>query len=68
MNDYIPDALEMFELYDAERERERNELPVCADCDQPITDDFYFEFNGECICPRCLEDLHRKENLEAWDR
>lgn len=35
--------------------------PVCADCGEHIQDDHCYEINDEYICPRCMEDLHRKE-------
>lgn len=47
--------------HEAEEESWLAERPVCADCDEPIQDDYCFEINGEYICPRCMEDLHRRD-------
>ena len=48
---------------DRERQYEAwlSRRPVCADRDEHIQDDHYFEINGEYICPRCMEDLHRRD-------
>lgn len=51
---------------DAERHYARQEAwlkrrPVCCECDRHIQDEDCFEFNGEIICPQCLEDNHKKE-------
>lgn len=55
-DDPVADA----ERYFAEQDRQMERLPVCVDCDQPITDDFYYEINGECLCQNCLEAGYRK--------
>ena len=56
----IPDNYDLFERYDREMAKQEEKLPHCADCDQPIMDDHYFEINGESICPDCL-DAYRRE-------
>ncbi len=50
-----------FDRWEAEQNKWLSERPVCADCDEPIQDDHCFEINGEYICPRCMEDLHRRD-------
>ena len=50
-----------FDRWDAERERQLAELPVCDCCDNPIQDDHYYQINGDNICPDCLENYYRKE-------
>lgn len=55
------DPIRDFNMKCAEEEAWLAQRPVCADCDEPIQDDHCFEFNGEYICPTCLEDLHRKD-------
>lgn len=50
-----------FNRWDAEQESWLAERPVCADCDEPIQDDHYFDINGEAICPDCMEGNYRKE-------
>ena len=60
------DPLDDFARYDAEREREREEirsmLPRCADCDNPIEDEEAYYINGEWICEACMESYKR----EVW--
>ena len=55
------DPIADFNRWNAEQESWLEKLPVCADCDEPIQDDHCFEINGEYICPRCMEDLHRRD-------
>ena len=55
------DPIRDFLSHEAEQEAWLAERPVCADCDEPIQDDHCFEINGEYICPRCMEDLHRRD-------
>ncbi len=43
-----------------DRERELERLPVCTECEHPITDEHCVEFNGELICEECLDNNHRK--------
>lgn len=58
---YSDDPVKDFENYDREQAKQMRELPVCADCDEPIQDDICFEFNGEYICPYCLIAFHQKD-------
>ncbi len=55
------DPIHDFEVWDAEQNRWLESLPECADCGEPIQDGYAYEYNGEYICPRCNEDLHRKD-------
>lgn len=55
------DPIRDFDAWEADQEAWLDTRPVCADCDEPIQDDHCYEFNGEYICPRCMEDLHRKD-------
>lgn len=48
---------------DAERymeylEEEAEQLPVCDYCGERIEEDHYYEFQGDIICPDCM-DKHR---------
>lgn len=36
------------------------ELSKCYECGEPIQDEHCYEFNGEYICKRCLNDNHLK--------
>lgn len=54
------DPLADYDRYCDEQERELDKLPKCDYCNEPITDDFYFEINGDIICEECLKDNFRK--------
>lgn len=51
--------------YDRERERERDMLPRCSVCNEPIEDETCYEINDELICEGCLE-AHFKRNTEDF--
>ena len=55
-----------FMRHDAEQNRLLADLPICADCQEPIQDDHCFEINGEYICPTCMDDLHRKSTEDCF--
>ena len=61
-----PDNYSQWEDRERMRESWLSRRPVCADCDEHIQDDHCFEVNGEYICPRCMEDLHRKDVDDTW--
>jgi formylmethanofuran dehydrogenase subunit E len=44
-----------FLRYDRERERERELLPRCSMCGEPIEEETCYEINDELICEGCLE-------------
>ena len=50
-----------FNRWDADQARQEAKLPVCADCDHAVKDDYYYEINGEVICSECMESNYRKE-------
>ena len=54
------DIYDQWLRYDDEKEKALAERPICADCGDPIQDERCGEFNGEYICPSCIEDLHMK--------
>ena len=58
--EYIPDNYDMWVQHEAQQQAQLDKLPVCCECDEPIQTDEYYEINGECICPECLESNHRK--------
>lgn len=58
---YTDDPVKDFENYDRDQARKLSELPVCADCDEPIQDSTCYEFNGEYICESCLKTYHQKD-------
>ena len=46
--------------YFADKEKEMDKLPVCYECENPITGEHCYEFNGEYICEDCLNLYHKK--------
>ena len=58
---YTDDPIRDFERWDRERERRLEFLPVCVDCGHHIQADYFYEINGEPICPACMESGYRKE-------
>lgn len=64
----MPELLDNYDLWarhDAEREAQREKLPICADCGERIYDDHFYLINDEPICPDCLEAGYRK-NTEDY--
>ena len=56
---YSGDPVKYAESYDEylEEEAEKNN-PVCDICGERIDEDHYFEWDGDIICPDCM-DKHR---------
>lgn len=59
---YSNDPIADFDAWDAAQNKQLAKLPVCADCDDPIQDDFAYYINGEWICERCM-DAYKTEVL-----
>ena len=57
---YTDDPIFDFELHEAQRERRLDKFPVCAHCDEPITDDHLFDIDGELYHLRCAEQEFQK--------
>ena len=55
----IPDNLDLFHAHSAQQEAALEKLPECCECNQPIQDDFCYDFDGDLICERCLKQNHR---------
>ena len=58
---WTDDPIADFDQWDREQNEWLEKRPICADCDEPIQDDHYFDINGEAICPDCMEGNYRKE-------
>lgn len=58
---YSDDPIADFNRHDAEMNKRLENLPVCADCGEPIQDDYFYLINDEAICPACLESGYRKQ-------
>lgn len=56
-----PDNYSEWARHDAENEKWLARLPKCTECDEPIQDERCYEFDGELICPSCLEAYHAKD-------
>jgi formylmethanofuran dehydrogenase subunit E len=55
---YTDVPLADFYKWDAEQTAKLEQLPECAECDEPIQD-CYYEINGERVCPECLDSNHK---------
>ena len=50
-----------FDRYEDRRQREIARRPRCSECENPIMDDQFYEFeDGKYICPKCLEENHSR--------
>lgn len=58
---YSDDPVRDYDRYCAKQDRELAKLPVCCECDDPIQEEFCYEFDGEYICTSCLIKNHRKQ-------
>lgn len=58
---YTDDPVADFHSYDAEQERKLKQFPLCDYCSERITEDKYFDIDGEiyhfeCACKQFLKD------------
>lgn len=58
------DAYDLWSAHQSKIEAELEKFPKCAECGEPIVDDDCYEFDNDLICPRCLNDNHRKSTYE----
>ena len=58
MNQPIPDNYDAFRAHDDARERRLEGLPICADCEEPIQEEYVYTFAGKNYCAACTELLH----------
>jgi formylmethanofuran dehydrogenase subunit E len=56
---YSDNPIADFDRWDAEQNKQLENLPVCADCDNPIQDDSAYYINGEWICEDCMDSYKR---------
>lgn len=54
------DPLDDFARQDMEQARYEARLPVCEDCNSRITDDDYYEVDGEILCEKCMKERYQK--------
>lgn len=57
---YTDDPLADFARKDADDAAWLQSLPKCAECGEPIQQDFCYEMEGKVICEQCLNENHRK--------
>ena len=57
---YSDDPLADFDRWDAEQNKRLEQLPVCADCDNPIQDEEAYYIHGEWICETCMDTYRRR--------
>lgn len=58
MNQPIPDNHDAFRAHDDAQERRLEGLPICADCEEPIQEEYFYTFAGKNYCAACTELLH----------
>ena len=56
---YSDDPLLDFERWDRDQVKLLEELPVCADCEEPIQDESAYYINGDWICKDCMSTYER---------
>ncbi len=52
---YIPDNYDAFRQHDAEQQRLLARLPKCSMCGERITDEQFYDIDGELFCLNCME-------------
>lgn len=53
------DPIADFYAWDAEQERERQKLPKCEYCRDPIDTEKCYKINDILVCPDCLDRKHK---------
>lgn len=56
----VPDNYDLWERHDEEQERRLESLPECAECGEPIQQEFAVCIHGDWYCDCCIKDF-RKE-------
>lgn len=56
---YTDDPIRDFELWDADQNKQLEQLPVCEDCDEPIQQETAVYINGYWLCDSCLSSYRR---------
>lgn len=58
---YIPDNYDAWSRYQDQQEQELAKRQRCSECDEPITDDYCYNINGEHICKSCMDSYYMVE-------
>ena len=53
------DPIRDFEAYDRECQELLEKHPKCDKCDKYITDEEFYDIDGEYVCEECLNKLYR---------
>lgn len=64
MYGFTDDPVADFLRHDREMSRNARRFPTCVHCKDSITDDFYYEIEGECVCFDCLFKHYAKDTYE----
>jgi formylmethanofuran dehydrogenase subunit E len=56
---YTDDPVADFHRHDTEQQAKLDKMPRCADCKQPITDEFAYYRYGEWICEQCIDSYRQ---------
>lgn len=67
MSNYLPDNYDLFERYQARQEKELQKLPCCANCCEPITDEYAYQIEGDLFCWNCAEEWLREQAVDIDD-
>ena len=54
------DNYDLWEEHDRKQTEWVERRPRCADCENPIQDEFAYYINGEWICDECLSSYRRE--------
>lgn len=49
-----------FNRYQAEQEKQLTKCSICAECEEYIQDDYYYEINGDILCCDCMDNYYRR--------
>jgi len=61
---YTDEPIKDFNAHEAMQKALLEKMPKCDFCGEHITDDYYYDMNGEIYCERCM-DYNRKP-IENW--
>ena len=64
---YVPDAYDMWEKHEHEREKTLLRFPVCDACGERIQDDHCYKIGHEVLCEECMKENFRIETNSLID-
>ena len=56
---WTDDPVRDFDAYDRECQESLEKLPKCDHCGKYITDEFFYDIDGEYVCEECLDKLYK---------